>query len=453
MKRKGFAMPCATRIERNFGLPTFCVLIAGLIGLDSTVVNAQWPQWGGRDRNFSVSGSSLADQWPDEGPDRLWNRTLGDGYSTIVVGDGVLYTMYRKDADEFTIALSAKTGKTIWQHKNPAPVTEDRTSHGPGPYATPLIVGDRLFTVGTNSVLHCFDRKSGKVLWKHDLVAKYDAVIQGFGYSSSPIAYRNTIILPVARKLQGESDAATSEKSDGEKEEMKAQSLMAFDQVSGSLVWENRSYPKTKHTSTYSSPILINFGGEDQLVLFMTTELAGLDPTNGERLWGITHKTEWDENIATPVWDGKDTLVCSSAYGTGARGVKLSRQGGKTVATEMWYTKKLRVLHGNIVMIGDHVYGSSGDFGPTFFMGINKDTGKIAWRKRGFKKATCLNVNDKIIILDEEGELALATPTPDDLIIHSRCKLDLHNAWAVPTLVGKTLFVRDRKNIMALDLG
>ena len=119
----------------------------------------------------------------------------------------------------------------------------------------------------------------------------------------------------------------------------------------------------------------------------------------------------------------------------------------------MWYTKKLRVLHGNIVMIGDHVYGSSGDFGPTFFMGINKDTGKIAWRKRGFKKATCLNVNDKIIILDEEGELALATPTPDDLIIHSRCKLDLHNAWAVPTLVGKTLFVRDRKNIMALDLG
>ncbi len=433
-----------------------CAILAIVTIIQAKPASAQWPQWGGPDRNFSVDVTGLAETWPDDGPKKLWTRPLGDGYSTIVADDGVLYTMYRNDADEFTIAMNAKTGETIWEHKVAAPVTDDRKGYGPGPYATPLLVGNRLITVGTNSVLHCYDKKTGKVLWQHDLVAKYDALVQGFGFSSSPIAYRNTIIIPVGRKVHDDDDKdAPADKTDDAKkeEEQQAQSLMAFDSQSGSLVWENLSYPVTKHTSTYSSPILINFAGRDQLVLFMATELAGLDPLTGERLWGVQHTTSYDENIATPAWDGKDTLFCSSAYGTGSRAIKLSSTNGKTTATEMWYTKKMRVLHGNVVKIGDYVYGSSGDFGPCFFSGINMATGKLAWRKRGFKKATCLYADGKLIILDEDGQLALTTATADDLTIHSRCNLELHNAWSTPTLVGRTLFIRDRDNIMALDLG
>ena len=240
--------------------------------------------------------------------------------------------MYRNDQDEFTIALNAKTGETIWKHRIAAPVTDDRKTYGPGPYATPLLIGNRLFTVGTNSVLHCYDKKTGKVRWQHDLVVEYDAMVQGFGFSSSPIAYRNTIIIPVGRKVHGDDKDSTANKTnDAEKEEKQAQSLMAFDPQSGSLVWENRSYSVTKHTSTYSSPILINFAGRDQLVLFMATELAGLDPLTGERLWGVPHATKYDENVSTPTWDGKDTLFCSSAYGTGSRAIKLSSTDGRTV--------------------------------------------------------------------------------------------------------------------------
>ena len=70
-----------------------------------------WPQWGGPDRSFVIEATSLADKWNAEGPQRLWSRELGDGYSGIVVVDGVLYTMYRKDrsdSDEFTVALDAR---------------------------------------------------------------------------------------------------------------------------------------------------------------------------------------------------------------------------------------------------------------------------------------------------------------------------------------------------------
>ena len=430
-------------MRRNLLLPAAFAFTIGLMLFDAPGAHAQWKQWGGPDRNFSVNVSGLADHWPADGPKRLWNRELGDGYSTIVAEDGMLFTMYRQGDDEFTIALDAKSGKTRWEHKVAAPITEDRKTYGPGPYATPIIIGDRLITVGTNSVMHCYNRKSGKIIWKHDLVAEYDALVQGFGFSSSPIAYKGNILLPVGRKPVTVKEG----------EEKQAQSLMAFDHLSGSLVWEKKDYGDTKYASTYSSPILITFGGEDQLVLFMTTELAGLDPNTGRRLWGVPHSTSYDENISTPVWNGKDTLFCSSAYGTGARAVKLSRQGSTTTATELWYTKKMRMLHGNVVLIDDHVYGSSGDIGIALFAGIDLATGKMAWRKRGYKKAVCLHADGKVIILDEDGKLTLATATPDDLTVHATCELDLHGAWATPTLIGKTMFVRDRKSIMAFDLG
>jgi hypothetical protein len=123
------------------------------------------------------------------------------------------------------------------------------------------------------------------------------------------------------------------------------------------------------------------------------------------------------------------------------------------VPEELWYSRKMRLHHGNAVRIGDYIYGSSGDFGPAFFMAMNIKTGKVAWRERGFKKATCVYADGKLIILDEDGELTLATATPGGLTVHAKCKVAERYAWAAPTLVGKTLYIRDRQHIMALDLG
>jgi len=145
-------------------------------------------------------------------------------------------------------------------------------------------------------------------------------------------------------------------------------------------------------------------------------------------------------------------LFCSSAYDSGSRVLKLSNKEGKTVPEELWYSRKMRVHHANAIPLGDYVYGSSGDFGPAFFMGVNVKTGEIAWRERGFAKSTCVYADGKLIILDEDGQLALATATPQGLTVHSKCKLTERYSWAAPTLVGAKLYLRDRKNILALDL-
>ena len=456
-KREGGAAP----VRRNGGdaastalQDLLCVrlvpALAGLaiIFLANVSAMAQWPQWGGPNRNFVVETEGLADRWPEGGPTKLWHRQLGDGYSAIAVDHDVLYTMYGTEGAECTVALDAKTGKTLWEYRNPAPFKG--SEFGPGPHATPVISGDRVFTVGANAVMHCFDKKTGKVLWKHDFPEEFGAPIPMFGYACSPIAYNNLIIAPVDRKRSQES-SDTSDGADDAGDETAAsvgQSLMAFDQASGKVVWKSQDF-----LIDYSSPILINFQGEDQLVLVIRKRIIGVDPSNGVLQWRYTMAQPAIENISTPIWFGEDMLFLSAAYDSGSRVIKLVKKDGQTVPQELWYSRKMRIHHGNAIRIGDYVYGSNGDSGSVFFMALNLETGRRAWADREVRKVNCVYGDGKLIALDEQGELALLTVTPEGLTVHSKCKIAEHQAWTAPTLVDKTLFVRDRKHIMALDLG
>ena len=433
-------------------------LLAGMIVIaPSALLAADWPQFGGPNRDFIVDCKGLADAWPAEGPKQLWKRELGDGYSTILADGDLLFTMYRTmgpdntpGEDEFTVALDKSTGKTVWEHKNPSPYTKLMQQFGPGPHTTPLIVGDHLYAIGTNAVMHCYNKKTGEVIWKHDLPAEFGAPIPGRGYGNSPIAYKNMVIVGVDRD-RGEGDGEGGGADEAKKAEAaktpNPQSLVAFDQKSGSVIWKSQDYP-----IAYASPILITFEGQPQIVLLMERDIVGVNPDNGELVWHSEVKPE-GVNLATPVFDGKDTLFCSSAYDSGSRAIKLARKDGTIAAEQLWYGRKMRIHHGNAIRLGDYVYGSSGDSGPAFFMGVNLRTGEVAWRERGFKKANCVYADEKMIILDEEGELALATVSPGGMKVLSRTKIAEPYAWAAPTLVGTKLFVRDRKHIMAFDLG
>ncbi len=410
--------------RRCFSIVLVILLFSG--GACSTTTT-EWPQWGGPNRNFMVATTGLADSWPDDGPPRLWKRELGDGFSTIVTDSSRLYTMYRTEKEEFVVALDAATGETIWEHRTPSPFTELMAAYGPGPHSTPLLVGNRLFTIGTNMMMACLDKNSGKVIWQHDLVEEYGAEVPGRGYACSPLAYKNTVILPVGGK--------------------EGQTFMAFRQDDGALVWKKQDFKLS-----YSSPIIITFEGEDQLVAFMGKGIVGLNPNNGDLLWTHTHETNYGANIATPLWTGDDLLFLSAAYDSGSRVLRLKKENGKTVPEELWYGRKMRIHHGNAIRIGDYVYGSSGDSGPALFAAVNIKTGDVAWRKRGFAKATCVYADGKTILLDEDGQLALLTVTPEGMEVHSKCQVADRTSWAAPTLAGTTLYIRDRKNITAFDL-
>jgi hypothetical protein len=112
----------------------------------------------------------------------------------------------------------------------------------------------------------------------------------------------------------------------------------------------------------------------------------------------------------------------------------------------------VRVHFSTVVGVGDYVYGSSGDFGPAPLTGMDVKTGKIAWQDRTFPKASFVYAGGKFVVVDENGNLALADFTPQSLKVLSRVALLHNNAWTAPSLAGTRLYLRDRTSMMALDL-
>jgi hypothetical protein len=416
----------------------FCVAALAALALmeASGAVRAQtaaeWLQWGGPGRNFISNSTGLASSWPASGPKRVWSRALGEGHSSILAEGRRLYTMYRQISggrhEEVVAAFDSASGETLWEFKYPAPTTQINFNEGLGPHSTPVIAAGRIFAVSSRSELFALNKATGKRLWAHDFVAEYRAPLTGRGYSGSPILYGNSVITTMGGPDQG---------------------VAAFDQATGNLLWKSGYFVWAP-----ASPILADVDGQMQLIVFAGDIVAGMDPASGKQLWSHPHKTDWGLNISTPVWmPDRHLLLVSSAYGTGSRALELRQAGGTTTVTEKWFSNRMRVHIGTIIPLGSHAYGSSGDFGPAFISAVDLRSGKVAWQDRSFARAQLLFADGKLIVLDEDGTLGLATVSPQGLKVLARAPILEHLSWTPPTLAGTTLYVRDRKTMAAFDLG
>ncbi len=385
----------------------------------------EWGQWGGPRADFIADSKGIASAWPETGPKQIWSRDLGDGYSAILVEGDRLYTMYRADDKERVVCLNASDGKTVWEHAYDSSPAEGHVDEfGRGPRSTPLIVGDRLYTIGVSGMMHCLDKNKGTSHWSHDLWGEFNGTKLPHGYSSSPIYHEGHVMALVG----GEGS-----------------SIMAFNAKTGEIAWKKHDFK-----NSYATPKIYDIRGTTQLITFMAQEVVGLDPKTGELLWSFEHGNQWGQNICMPEWH-EDILMISSPD-AGARGLKLTQTGSAWSVDEVWSTRKIQFYHITAVRDGGWVYGSTGQR-ACFMASINVKTGKVGWRKRGFPKSNCIGVDGRLVILDEQGHMHLASATPEDLKVHSKFQLFDDTAWTVPTVVGKTLYARDKKKLVALNLG
>ncbi len=387
-----------------------------------------WPTWGGPRRNFVSPATGLSSSWPAAGPRRLWSRPLGDGYSPIAEENGVLYTAYRRGSQDVVTALDANSGKTVWEFAYDAPFTNGYSEGvGPGPYAMPQIVGERVITASGTGKIHSLDKKTGRPAWSHDLYREFGGTRLPFGYACHALPYKDTLIY-----LAGGRGSA----------------VVAFRQGDGAVAWKNQSF-----TNAHSSPVLIDVDGQAQVAALLAQEVIGFDPENGQRLWQHPHATQHGLAVSTVVWGEGNVLLVSSAYSGGARALHLSRQGGQTRVKQIWHNPRLQSHFGSLIRLGDYAYLSSAYTGPAFLTAIELRTGNAVWQARDFAKAQLLYADGKLIVLDEDGNLGLVAANPKQFQILSRVPLLTRIAWTPPTLVGTRLYVRDRRTLIALDLG
>jgi outer membrane protein assembly factor BamB len=386
-----------------------------------------WPHFGGPGGDFRAPDAPLALEWKD-GPPVRWSRELGEGFSGIAASGDALYTMYRRGEDEVVVSLEASTGRTRWEHAMPAPAHPKQDfSQGPGPHATPLITEDLVCAAGSTARLRCLDAATGRLIWSRDLVAEDGATVVYRGYSSSPIAHGDAVI------VQGGGSG---------------RAVMAFDRRTGKPRWRGGDYANTN-----STPALLKFEGDRQLVAFMADVVAGFHPDTGEELWSHPHPQRFTDNISRPIRAG-DLLIVTSALDGGTRALRVTRDGSRWAVQERWHQPRAGAYYTNAVAAGGLVLLSSGGIGPTFFSALRPDTGDIAWQTRDVLRAQLVAVGDNgvLVLRDEEGGLALATVGAEGVRVRSRVEMFAGGAPSPPTLVGGTLYARDRERIVSIDL-
>ena len=422
-------------MSRSFCNALAALAVAGLTSspphLTAAADITPWPQWGGPSRNFVVEARDLATEWPATGPRRRWQKPLGPGYSAIVTDGRALYTLSRNGDDDVVVALDAATGETIWHTRYAAPFVETCSERlGAVPRAAPLLTsagGDRVITISAGGLMNSFDRKTGARQWSVNLTPNPSETVRACGYSASPLAFEDLVITTAGGPGRG---------------------VLAVRASTGEVAWQSQDFQ-----NGYSSPVVIDLDGQPELIAFTYGEVSGLNPRSGALEWTHPHPSDQGVNVATPLWGTDGLLFISSAYNGGSRVLRLTRQQGAVKVEEVWAHRRVRIHFGNGLRIGDRIYASNGDFGSAPFVAIDVKSGDTIWRDRSVARSTLIAAGDKLIILDEEGTLALATASDTGLTILAKASVLSGRTWTAPTLSATTLFIRNNAEIVALDLG
>lgn len=106
-----------------------------------------------------------------------------------------LYTEFRRNSKDVVTALDAASGKTIWEFEYESPFTNSFAEQvGPGPYAMPQVVGDRVIATGATGKIFSLDKKPGRSVWSRDLYKEFHATRLIYGYSCHALPYKDTLI-------------------------------------------------------------------------------------------------------------------------------------------------------------------------------------------------------------------------------------------------------------------
>jgi outer membrane protein assembly factor BamB len=389
-----------------------------------------WPQWRGPRRDGVIRSASLRTNWQEKTPDILWRTPIGDGYSSFAVSGGLLYTMDRHGDDERVVCLNTTSGKVVWSYSYAAPYHFKR-GFATGPRATPTVCDGCVYTVGATGRFHCFEARPStehvEPLWHHDFAADFNVELPDWGYACSPLCQGDLVIVQPGAK-------------DG--------SVAAFDRKTGRLVWKALSDP-----ASYSSPVAATCAGIEQIVCMTGKGAVGLRAGDGAQLWYYRWAPEDQINAATPIIAG-DYVFISSAYRMGCALLELSADGAGGVQAKPVYVKPNKVMRcqtSTCVLFNGFLYGF--DVGPGLLKCIDIRTGQEKWSTRALSKGSLILANGHLVVLCEDGLLALVEATPDEFRVKNKLKL-FHNsqAWALPALASGRLYLRDDKELICLNV-
>jgi len=379
-----------------------------------------WPGFRGPRRDGVVRGSAIETDWQAAPPVELWRRAIGPGWSSFAVRGDLLYTQEQRGEDEIVAAYRVRTGEPLWQHRDATRFWE--SNGGPGPRATPTLRGDRVYAFGATGILNALDAGTGASIWSRHVDVDTDVGVPGWGFASSPLAIDDLVVVAAAGRLA------------------------AYDLVTGEPRWLGPA----AGNDVYSSPQLLTLDGVPQIVLLAGRGAISVEPASGTVLW----QDEWrGAPIVQPALIGGGDLLVTTADASGGLGMRrlgLIRGAGGWTVRERWTSRDLKPYFNDYVVHEGHAYG----FDASILACIDLETGERVWKggRYGHGQMVLLADQNVLLVLSEDGELALVSATPDRYRELARVPALQGKAWNHPVLVDDILLVRNGEEMAAFRL-
>ncbi|HEX6649504.1 MAG TPA: PQQ-binding-like beta-propeller repeat protein [Pyrinomonadaceae bacterium] len=395
----------------------------------SVAMAQEWTQWRGPARDGSVSAKNTPAAWP-EALKRSWRVEIGEGYSSPVVAKGRAFVHGRRDPDEIVASIDLADGKVLWQQKYQAAFQKNQyaVEMAKGPNATPLVIGDRLFTLGVTGILNAWDTATGKQLWTRDFSKLIDTSKLFCGTAASPLLVDGRLVVQVGSDIHG-----------GQ--------VLGLNPATGATEWEWHGLGPG-----YASPVLIELGGGRQIVAMTEGSIVGLDGKSGKELWTVPFPDEWHENITTPLWTGTHLVVSGPRQGTHA--YALSQSDGKWQATESWKNPDIAMYMSSPVF-GDGLIYAHSSKKKGQFVAVDEKTGAIRWATEGREgeHASVLLTPQNVVFLTNGADLIVAKRGAPAFTVERRYEVAEASTFAMPVLLGSNILVRDATGLMLLTAG
>jgi outer membrane protein assembly factor BamB len=380
---------------------------------------AQWPGFRGPDRDSTVHGVRIETDWAKTPPVQLWRKPIGPGWSSFAVRGDLFYTQEQRGDDEIVACYRLSTGEPVWRHRDPVRFWE--SNGGAGPRATPTFSNGRVYAFGATGLLNALDANTGAVVWSRNVASETGTEVPGWGFASSPLVVDDLVIVAA--------DAT----------------LVAYDAATGHKRWVG-----PVHRGSYSSPHRTTIDGVDQVLLLGGAGATSVEPASGAVLWEYS----WPGTaIVQPALMADGDLLINSLATTGGLGTRrlaIAHGPNGWSAEERWTSNGLKPYFNDFVIHKGYAFGFDG----SILASINLEDGKRTWKggRYGNGQIVLLPDQDLLLVLSEDGELALVSATPDQFKEIARVPAIEGKTWNHPALVGDVLLVRNGEEMAAFRL-
>ncbi|HEY7115784.1 MAG TPA: PQQ-binding-like beta-propeller repeat protein [Tepidisphaeraceae bacterium] len=418
-------MKIGKRLATAFVLAGLGLLGGSLAGAD---IAKDWPQFRGPARDNVSHETGLLKEWPKAGPPLAWKvKTVGNGYATVSIANGRIFTAGKIDDASYVIALKEDDGSQLWKAKiGPG---SDPDHRGPGPRATPTVDGDSVYALGETSDVVCVAAADGKEQWRANLNKDFGGKTPTWGNSDSLLVDENNVYCTTGSRKG---------------------TVVALDKHTGKLVWQSKDLAEGIQ---YIPLVMAQIGGVTQIIASTDRTLAGLSPKDGSVLWRTPRKGRVAV-IPTPIVHDNYVYVCAG-YGEGENLFKIDPDaGGKFKATQVYAKKNMVNHHGGVIYVDGNVYGYSDGKGW-----VCQDflTGEAKWKDKDVcGKGTLAYADGRFYLRDEnKGTLVLIEANPAKVVEHGRFNQPDRsqlNAWPHLVIANGKLYVRDQDLLLCYDV-